>query len=141
VAEESGRRPLVRGIVWLGIKTEQMEADRRLFGELLGLRLVQEEATSLTYRLPNGDIVEVFGPDTPGQEAMPDAPVAGFLVEDIDLVRDVLEKAGIEFLGETQSAPGYGRWVSFRGPDGNVYELTWRSLARQQRATARDDGG
>jgi len=35
-----------------------------------------------------------------------------------------LEAAGISFLGSVHESANGGAWSHFRGPDGNVYEVT-----------------
>ena len=76
------------------------------------------------FDLPNGDRVEVFGP---GGTAPPqEAPVAGFLVEDVDAARGELETVGIEFIGPVGRSDDGNAWTHFRAPDGHVYELTSR---------------
>ena len=57
-----------------------------------------------------------------------DAPVAGFLVDDVAAARAELEQLeGVEFIGPIHDDGGFGnQWSHFRAPDGQVYEVTNR---------------
>jgi catechol 2,3-dioxygenase-like lactoylglutathione lyase family enzyme len=113
-----------RGLVWLGTRTRNFDDTVRFFGDTLGLRAVHEEPDFAVFRLPNGDKVEVFGPGDEEHEHFDKGPVAGFLVDDVREARADLEAAGIAFIGPVHEADDGGSWSHFRGPDGNVYEVT-----------------
>jgi glyoxylase I family protein len=90
--------------------------------DTLGLRVVEETAGMTVYELPDGDRFEVF--DAEGADGAPyfDAPVVGFLVDDVAAGAAELEAAGVELLGPVVDL-GESAWVHFRAPDGHVYEL------------------
>jgi catechol 2,3-dioxygenase-like lactoylglutathione lyase family enzyme len=113
-----------RGLVWLGTRTPNFDDTVRFFGDTLGLRAVHEEPDFAVFRLPNGDKVEVFGPGDEEHEHFDKGPLAGFLVDDVWEARADLEAAGIAFIGPVHEADDGGSWSHFRGPDGNVYEVT-----------------
>ncbi len=113
-----------KGLVWLGTRTQNFDDTVRFFGDTLGLRAVHEEADFTVLRLPNGDTVEVFGPGDVEHEHFETGPVAGFLVDDVARARVELEAAGVAFIGQVHDADDGGSWSHFRGPDGNVYEIT-----------------
>ncbi len=113
-----------KGLVWLGTRTRNFEDTVRFFGDALGLRVAHQEPDFAVFRLPNGDTVEVFGPDDKEHEHFDAGPVAGFLVDDVAEARADLEAAGVEFIGPAHVAGDGGSWAHFRGPDGNVYEIT-----------------
>jgi catechol 2,3-dioxygenase-like lactoylglutathione lyase family enzyme len=113
-----------KGLVWLGTRTRNFDDTVRFFGDTLGLRAVHEEPDFAVLLLPNGDKVEVFGPGDRGHEHFDAGPVAGFLVDDVAEAREDLGSAGIEFIGPIHEADDGGSWSHFRGPDGNVYEIT-----------------
>ena len=112
------------GLVWLGTRTRNFDDTVRFFGDTLGLSAVHEEPDFTVLRLPNGDTVEVFGPDDGEHEHFDTGPVAGFLVDDVARARAELEAAGITFVGPVHEVEDGGSWSHFRGPDGNVYEIT-----------------
>jgi hypothetical protein len=116
----------IKGIVWLGTRTERFQQMTDFCSDLLGLRQTLLEPGFAVYQLPNGDLFEVFGPDQPENKFMTH-PVAGFLVDDIVVARRELEAQGIEFLGPIEGQEDDYKWTHFRAPDGFVYELTYSS--------------
>jgi hypothetical protein len=114
----------IKGIVWLGTRTDRFEQMTDFCSNLLGLSQKSLEPGFAVYELPNGDVFEVFGPDSSFNEFMTH-PVAGFLVDDILAARAELESQGIEFLGPIEGDTDDYKWTHFRAPDGFVYELTY----------------
>jgi len=114
----------MKGLAWMGTRTGEFEATSSFFRDTLGLEVSHEEPDFAVYRLPNGDAVEVFGPSDRTHEHFEIGPVVGFLVDDIEEARSELEADGIQFMGPVHTADDGGSWSHFRGPDGNVYELT-----------------
>jgi catechol 2,3-dioxygenase-like lactoylglutathione lyase family enzyme len=112
-----------KGIVWMGTRTDRFEPTVDFFGRRLGLRQVKDEAGMAVFEAPNGDTVEVFGPGDDDHDHFSTGPVVGFLVDDVEAGRRELEEAGVELLGPVERDGGFA-WCHFRGPDGNVYELT-----------------
>jgi catechol 2,3-dioxygenase-like lactoylglutathione lyase family enzyme len=115
----------VKGIHWLGVRTDKAEELVSFFENVLGLRPAFREAGMTGFLAGNGDTVEVFSPEDTDHTFFTTGPVAGFLVEDVEAGRAELEVAGVELLGEVRRDSGWA-WQHFRGPDGNVYELTAR---------------
>jgi len=109
-------------IGWLGTRTPHYEEMARFAEQVLGLTPVAKEDGMTVFRLPNGDLFEVFGPDNPGGGHPPEGVVGGFVVEDVEAAAEELRAAGCE-VGELQGDGG-AQWVYFRAPDGNLYELT-----------------
>jgi hypothetical protein len=114
----------IKGIVWLGTRTERFDKMTEFCRELLGLSQRSSEPGFAVFELPNGDLFEVFGPDSTFNEFMTH-PVAGFLVEDLGAARAEMEARGIEFLGPIEGDTDDYKWTHFRAPDGFVYELTY----------------
>ena len=112
----------VKGLVWLGARTERFAETVRFYKEVFGLepRFLGEEL--VIFQMENGDRVEVFGPSAAGHDWMT-APVAGFLVEDVESARVEMEAQGTEFIGPIHQV-GTQSWSHFRGPDGHIYEIT-----------------
>jgi len=90
--------------------------------DVLGLRVVEETDGMTVYELADGDHFEVFDAGGPHSEPYFDAPVVGFLVDDVDAGAAELAAAGVELLGPVVDL-GESAWVHFRAPDGHVYEL------------------
>jgi len=70
----------VKGIVWLGTRTDKFNAMVNLYQNIMGLEVVHREPGFVVIDLPNGDRVEVFGTDSPYNTFFTN-PVAGFLVD------------------------------------------------------------
>lgn len=124
-------KPKIKGIFFLGIKTDKFDELHRFYTETMGLEPDHFEPDFATYPLANGDKIEIYGPNdphAPNHDHFTTGPVAGFEVDDIVTAKNEMEADGIEFLGPIQSArPGGSQWAHFRGPDENVYELKQRS--------------
>jgi catechol 2,3-dioxygenase-like lactoylglutathione lyase family enzyme len=117
----------IRGLVWLGIKTDKFQGMEQFFQGVMGLQQIHHEHDFVVFQLPNKDTVEIFGPQGPNQHFAPDSIVCGFLIDDIRQARQELIEAGIELVGSLQEDRQSGlAWQHFRGPDGNLYELTYR---------------
>jgi catechol 2,3-dioxygenase-like lactoylglutathione lyase family enzyme len=116
---------LVKGLVWVGSRTEHYEKMVESYRDTLGLRLEHEEGEFALFMLPDGSEAEVFGPSDTEHTHFSTGPVAGFFVDDVESTRGSLEAQGIEFIGPVHEWESTGEaWSHFRAPDGNVYELT-----------------
>lgn len=126
----------VRGIGWLGSRTERYEAMVRFATDVLGLTPASVSPDMAVFRLPDGDEFQLFGP---ANENLPfaDQPVAAFLVDDVREARAEMEATGAEFLGPVEEWGGHA-WTYFRAPDGRVYELTHRPNAETPEAPIPD---
>ena len=111
---------------WAGVPTADFAAAMRFFGEVLGLPLAgRDEARDFAvFRLPSGQLLEVFGPREAWHRFLT-GPVLGFEVEDVRAARRDLEVQGVEFVTDVMDWGGGAASTYFRGPDGHLYEL-WR---------------
>jgi catechol 2,3-dioxygenase-like lactoylglutathione lyase family enzyme len=94
------------------------------FRDVIGLEAVAERDDFLVFRMPDGDQLEIFGPNGPNpvEQFAHDQVVAGLVVDDIDAAIAELRDAGIELIGEANGGGGY-TWQHFRAPDGKVFDL------------------
>ncbi len=113
----------VIGLSWVGTRTERFEETTHFFEEVMGIERDDEQPGFVSFKTHRGDKVEVFGADESEHGFMTTGPAVGFAVTDIDGARSELEAAGIEFMEPTQREGDF-RWAHFRGPDGNIYEIT-----------------
>jgi hypothetical protein len=116
---------MIRGISWVGVKTDSFLQMREFFAGLAGLVVDFDARDFAVFRLPNGDKVEIFGPaasDPPDQFAR-NPVVAGLLVDDIDAAAEELRAAGIELVGARGDGGDGYCWQHFRAPDGKIFEL------------------
>ena len=113
----------VKGIVWLGTRTRYYNVMTAFCRDVLGMEMAWQTPDYAGFDLPNGDRLEIFNAEAPFNSFI-DAPVAGFLVDNIYAARAEMEQAGVVFLGPVYGDDRY-RWSHFRAPDGNLYELLW----------------
>jgi catechol 2,3-dioxygenase-like lactoylglutathione lyase family enzyme len=115
----------VRRIAWLGVRTEHADAMVAFLRDTLGMALEHAGNDQWVFSLPDGAKTEVFSSDSPHNVHFESAPVAGFYVDDVSQATDELREAGVEIVhGPVVEDDGDAAWVHFRGPDGNLYELT-----------------
>ena len=115
----------VKGLSWVGVKTDKFDELTLFFRNVLNLPVMHEEQDFVVFRLPNMDLVEVFGPHGQNSSFTHDVPACGFLVEDIEQARRELLQAGIELIGPLRRMPNGYAWQHFRGPNGSIYEITY----------------
>lgn len=116
----------VKGVSWLGVKTDRFGQTAAFFRQVLGLTAILERPDFVIFRTPDGDLVELFGPagpDSPGQFSAKRV-AGGFLVGDIEAARARLQSYGVELVGPLERHEPSGlAWQMFRGPDGLLFEL------------------
>ena len=114
----------ILGYSWVGIRTGDFEGTLRFLTEALGLPLTwrADDAAIAHFRLPSGQLFEVFGPSDAGAQATP-CPVIGFEVADVSAARQALEARGVPFVTEVLGSDDGAMWTYFRGPDAQLYEL------------------
>ncbi len=113
-----------KGLVWLGTQTQGFDDTAGFFRDTLGLRAEHEEEDFAVYKLPNGDAVEVFGPEDKDHEHFATGPVVEFLVDDVREARADLERTGIGFIGPVHEFGDGAASAHFTGPDVYVYGIT-----------------
>ena len=118
---------MIKGLAWLGVRTENYEGMVAFLKEGLGMDVDHARGDLTAFKLPDGSTVEVFGPGDRDHRFFTTGPVAGFLVDDIEAARRDLEAAGAELIGPVHVWEETGEsWCHFRAPDGNIYEVTYR---------------
>lgn len=119
----------VQGIGWVGFRTGQLEEMEHFFKDVMEMKLEDRDPGLAVFRLPNGTLVDVFGPPTPGGEEWEElsrhfttGPVPGFWVPDVRASRERLLSHGVELLGKLHV---WGDCLTqhFRAPDGTVCEI------------------
>jgi catechol 2,3-dioxygenase-like lactoylglutathione lyase family enzyme len=115
----------LKGLGWLGVRTDRFEETVSLYRNLFGLDPFHENETSARFRLGDGTELHVYGPADTDHEFFGTAPVVGLVVDDVPALRRRMEAAGVEFLTPVERA-GRTAWCHLRGPDGNVYEIISR---------------
>jgi predicted enzyme related to lactoylglutathione lyase len=115
----------VRGISWVGVKTDSYQQMRDFFADVAGAAVDHEQPDFAVFRFPNGDKLEIFGPeaDDPPEQFAREKVVASLLVDDIDDAINALVEADIELIGAKKAGGDGYFWQHFRVPDGKVFEL------------------
>ena len=117
------RRVKVLSLGWLGVRTTHSLAMSAFYRDVLGLEVIQQDASATRFRLNDGTEAHVYGGNDMDHEFFGSAPVVGFAVESFSAARAAIGRAGVEFLyAEPQRQDGRA-WQHFRAPDGNVYEI------------------
>jgi len=115
----------VKGLVWLGIPTDDYAGAVRFFAETLGLHVAFDESDTTELSAVNDDRIQVFGPGHRYFQFYRDRGariVPLFEVDNLDEARADLARSGAEVFGEPES-DGVWAWLTFRAPDGNIYSL------------------
>lgn len=113
----------VKGLVWLGTRTNEFEKTVDFFRNVLGFAPFHQGNDVAVLKLPGGEWLEVFGPNDTEHAHFDTGPVGEFLVDDVSASRKELESRGVTFIADTHSWGDYS-WAHFKGPDGNIYGIT-----------------
>ena len=116
---------------WIGVKVEDRSEAAKFFGETLGIEKLRESEShgATTFRLPNGQVMELFGPNSPEHELHDAVVVAGFEVDDVEAFREEMSAQGVEFVTEIEGGPKHGQWCYFRGPEHCLFQVFSRGDA------------
>jgi catechol 2,3-dioxygenase-like lactoylglutathione lyase family enzyme len=107
-------------IGFVGTRTDRPEAMAEFLERVLGLRPVHRGDDMWAFELPDGSLVEVFGPSL--NDHLRTGPVAEFQVDDVEDATEQLRSAGVEIVfGPERSEEAGLAWTHFRAPDGNIY--------------------
>jgi catechol 2,3-dioxygenase-like lactoylglutathione lyase family enzyme len=108
----------VLGLVFAGSATGERAEMTTFLRETLGLEQVEDSGVEAAlFELPDGSRFAVSDPLGMGQTSRS----VGFLVASLDDAIGALREAGVE-VGDPAVNDKY-RYVHFRAPDGNLYEL------------------
>jgi catechol 2,3-dioxygenase-like lactoylglutathione lyase family enzyme len=110
---------LINGIVFAGTSTAARPQMSTFLDRVLGLERIHVDGVEADlFELPDGSSFAVSSVGGMGETERS----LGFLVDDVDAAAAQLRAAGIETDGEI-SANSRQRYVHFRAPDGQLYEL------------------
>ncbi len=111
---------------WIGIVSEDMEAQRRFYRDTLGFHEVDSGADWVHFDFGNGNLFEVIERSKDPEYDSPRCQV-GYAVEDIEAARTELISRGVQSISDLKGdRERGGRWCYFRDPEGNVFELKER---------------
>ena len=117
------------GITWIGVCTENFEESVAFFKNVMGLRVVQEGipwvdlqyAKYCVFDAGNNVMFELLQP-TPAITGRYSGPVVSFTVDDLDAAMSEMQGRA-EFITPVIDDKATWRWIYFRAPDGNIYQL------------------
>lgn len=118
----------VIGMGWAGAITEQYEASQKFFIEQLGLPLHFEGEKHVIshFRLPSGQLLELYGPSN--RERRPDkfrwfeGHALGFEVDDLEFARLKLHNRGARFILPIETWEKES-WSMFLGPEDKLLQI------------------
>jgi extradiol dioxygenase family protein len=109
-------------VSFLGVRTSEFDAMRRLYAEAYGLPLLREARGAVWFQLGDDAELHVYAATDEDHDFFGDGPVPGLLVDDFTAAVERLTAHGVEWLTQTETRSGRA-WRHYRGPDGNVYEV------------------
>lgn len=111
--------------IWVGVVVEDLERERRFYGDVLGLREVEAGDDWAQFDL-GGNVLElILRSDAP--EYRRAGYAVGFVVDDVEAARRELVDRGVEAVTETLGGPDSGaHWCYFRDAEGHLFEVTRR---------------
>jgi predicted enzyme related to lactoylglutathione lyase len=115
---------LLKWPTWIGVVVDDLEGQRRFWGDLLGVPEDQSGTDFVAFELGDGRSFELIERSNEPQYDRLRFQV-GFDVENIEAAREELIRRGVEQISEIfsgEEAP----WAYFRDPEGNVFEIKQR---------------
>jgi catechol 2,3-dioxygenase-like lactoylglutathione lyase family enzyme len=117
---------LVKGVDFVTVPTNDLEASKKFYGEVLGLPFVKQwgDMPAVEYQAGNLTLA-VMDPTAFGQEFRPHSLPIALQVDDVPAARERLEAQGVEFVTDLIDS-GVCHQVIFRDPAGNSLDLHHR---------------
>lgn len=109
-------------VSFLGLRTREFAAMRRLYAEAYGLPVLREAPGAVWFALDEGAELHVYADTDPDHTFFSDGPVPGLLVDDFAATVERLDAQGVVWLTDPESKGGR-TWRHYRAADGNVYEV------------------
>lgn len=108
---------------WIGVVCADLEAQRRFYRDVLGLREAASGDDWTEFDIGPGVTFEIVAQSADPEYDRPRYQV-GFAVDDIQAARNELLGRGVEPV--TDIIGDASCWAYFRDPEGNVFEITQR---------------
>ena len=112
----------VKGLCWLGLRTQQFDEMVEFFRDVMGMKPIRDEPGIAGFQMIDGTNLELYAFDEEFHAVFTTGPVVAFQVDDVDASKAAMEAAGVEFIGPIQRM-GESSWNHFRAPDGTVFEI------------------
>jgi catechol 2,3-dioxygenase-like lactoylglutathione lyase family enzyme len=115
---------------WIGVVVDDLDAQRRFYRDVLGLRELGAGDGWVHFDLGFPNVFELLQRSEEPQYDRPRYQV-GFATDDIHAARDALVARGVEAVTEVEGGEdAQGYWCYFRDAEGNVFELSQRLGSR-----------
>jgi predicted enzyme related to lactoylglutathione lyase len=123
--------PLISGVDFVSVPTDDFDASVRFYGETLGLPCVARYGRMPGAEFQAGNLtLAVMQSDAFGQEFRPNCMPIALHVDDVEAARAHLVAAGVEFVTETFDS-GVCHQAIFTDPAGNPLDLHHRYAPRE----------
>jgi catechol 2,3-dioxygenase-like lactoylglutathione lyase family enzyme len=110
--------------VWIGVVSEDLQAQRRFYREVLGLPEMDAGEDWVQFDLGSGRIFELLARDPSVPQYASPGTVVGFSVDDIRAAASELAARGVEQVSDIEGGPDSGQfWCYFRDGEGNLFEI------------------
>jgi catechol 2,3-dioxygenase-like lactoylglutathione lyase family enzyme len=111
----------VEKVDFVSVLTQDIQRAKKFYGETLGLPIESEGDNDMEFRL--GQVtLDVFNPESIGQEFAPSPAGIAIRVPDVATARADLEAKGVTFDGDIVDT-GVCHFAFFKDPDGNALML------------------
>ena len=123
--------------VWIGVVCDDLQAQRRFYRDVLGMREWDVGETWVWFDL-DGKLFELFA-RSPRPQYTQAGVTVGFLVDDIQAARATLIRRGAQPLGDIGSEPS-SSWAYFKDADGTLFEIVQKRGAQPPRRATSEHG-
>jgi len=114
--------PLVEGVDFVGVPTDDFDASFRFYSQVLGLPCIDRYGSKPGAEFQAGNLtLALMQNDAFGQEFRPNSMPIALRVADVDAARERLEAAGVDFIAQYDS--GVCLQAIFADPAGNLLDL------------------
>jgi predicted enzyme related to lactoylglutathione lyase len=118
--------PLITGVDFVVVPTDDFDASVKFYGEVLGLPCIDRYGKAPGAEFQAGNLtLAVLQTDAFGQEFRPNCMPIALQVDDVEAARARLEAAGVEFITDTFDS-GVCHQAIFTDPAGNPLDLHHR---------------
>jgi catechol 2,3-dioxygenase-like lactoylglutathione lyase family enzyme len=118
--------PLVTGVDFVCLPTDDFDASVKFYEETLGLPRVKQWGSMPGMEFQAGNLtLAIMDPTAFGQEFKPHSLPVALQVDDVEAARRTLTERGVEFYGDILDS-GICHQAFFRDPGGNTLDLHHR---------------
>lgn len=110
--------------VWIGVVSDDLEAQRGFYRDVLGLQEVEAGESWIEFDMGANRVFELIARDPNLPQYVTPGTVIGFEVDDVQAAAAELVARGVEQVSEIEGGPDSGQyWCYFRDGEGNLFEI------------------